>query len=76
MFTPDLIGNFVGGQIVKARFAVWQNLGDTPFEVYEVDPDGNIADAPSAEGSVSAVSGTWNEVTLDKPVEIKKNWCR
>ena len=74
MFTPELIGNFVGGQIVKARFAVWQNLGDTPFEVYEVDPDGYIADAPSAEGSVSAVSGTWNEVTLDKPVEIKKNY--
>lgn len=74
MFTPELIGNFVGGQIVKARFAVWQDLGDTPFEVYEVDPDGHIADAPSAEGSVSAVSGTWNEVTLDKPVEIKKNY--
>lgn len=74
MFTPELIGNFVGGQIVKARFAVWQNLGDTPFEVYEVDPDGHIADTPSAEGSVSAVSGTWNEVTLDKPVEIKKNY--
>lgn len=74
MFTPELIGNFVGGQIVKARFAVWQDLGDTPFEVYEVDPDGSIADSPSAEGSVSAVSGTWNEVTLDKPVEIKKNY--
>ena len=74
MFTPELIGNFVGGQIVKARFAVWQNLGDTPFQVYEMDPDGTIASSPSAEGSVSAVSGTWNEVTLDKPVEIKKNY--
>ena len=74
MFTPDLIGNFVGGQIVKARFAVWQDLGDTPFEVYEMDPQGNISSTPSAEGSVSAVSGTWNEVTLDKPVEIKKNY--
>lgn len=74
MFTPELIGNFVGGQIVKARFAVWQDLGDTPFQVYEMDPDGSIADSPSAEGSVSAVSGTWNEVTLDKPVEIKKNY--
>lgn len=74
MFTPELIGNFVGGQIVRARFAVWQNLGDTPFEVYEMDPQGNISSTPSAEGSVSAVSGTWNEVTLDKPVEIKKNY--
>lgn len=74
MFTPELIGNFVGGQIVKARFAVWQDLGDTPFQVYEMDPDGTIASSPSAEGSVSAVSGTWNEVTLDKPVEIKKNY--
>lgn len=74
MFTPELIGNFVGGQIVRARFAVWQNLGDTPFEVYEMDPQGNISSTPSAEGSVSAVSGTWNEVTLNQPVEIKKNY--
>lgn len=74
VFTPELIGNFVGGQIVRARFAVWVDLGDTPFQVYEIDPDGTIASSPSAEGSVSAVGGTWNEVTLDKPVEIKKNY--
>lgn len=75
MLTSDLIGNFVGGKIVKARFVVWKNLGNTAFEVYEVNPEGYItSEEPVAQGTVSAVSGAWNEVTLDKAVELKEGY--
>lgn len=74
MFTPDLIDNLVGGQMVKARFAVWLNLGNTTVEVFEVDPKGAIATTASAKGTVSAIADTWNEVTLDNPVTLKENY--
>lgn len=74
MFTPDLIDNLVGGQMVKARFAVWLNLGNTTVEVFEVDPEGAIATTASAKGTVSAIADTWNEVTLDNPVTLKENY--
>lgn len=74
MFRPDLIDNLVGGQMVKARFAVWLNLGNTTVEVFEVDPEGTISTTASAKGTVSAIADTWNEVTLDNPVTLKENY--
>lgn len=69
-FSEDVTSRFIGGQIVKVRFAVWNALGPSKVTVYKAEgtkaPE-EITSEPLAETVVG-----WNEVKLSQPVTIEK----
>lgn len=72
-FTTDMIGRMVGGQIVKARFAINGSIGASNVYIYEVDKNGDFKEACDPI-SVASTQDGWNEVELPTPVTIKEGF--
>lgn len=70
-FDTNVIGKFIGGEITKVRFALWKSVGATVLRVYEVTPGSDDFNEIYSQNIASTAAG-WNEITLDKPVTIKK----
>lgn len=69
-FTPATIGNFVGGQITKVRFAVNRSVGASKVTVSTVSFDGNTI-ITKAEVDVPSTEKGWNDVVLPAPVTVE-----
>lgn len=70
-FDTNVIGKFIGGEITKVRFALWESVGGSVLRVYEVAPGSDDFNEIYSQNIASTAAG-WNEITLDKPVTIKK----
>ncbi len=79
-FEPDMIGNFVGGEITKVRYAiadpttVIKKVFIREIDSYDdLDVDfGTCVAEVDMDDDFTAELG-WNDITLDDPVTIKEN---
>lgn len=74
ILTDEEIGNFVGGEITKMRFAVTTSVGASCVYIHPCMQEGNSISIgePIAQQEVASTKAGWNEVTLDTPVKIEE----
>ncbi len=73
LFEEDVIGNFVGGEIVRFRFALASEAYVSNAFIYEVPTDYDVPSEPIAIVEINeTLSDGWNDVELPEPVEIKE----
>ena len=73
VFTPDVIGNFVGGQITKVRFGLSEPVGPSSVYVATIDINSGVMSEHLAEARLETTASGWNDVTFDTPVTIEPN---
>lgn len=73
LLTSDMLTRFVGGQITKARFAVYDPWGASVLRIYKttkLEPhDDNLTEISTTD--VANVVKGWNDVTLAKPITVE-----
>ncbi len=78
LFDGNVIGNFVGGDIVRMRFALAKAIRISRAFIYTgwVDSSGNVEEGETlAEvtfGLASSTSVGWNDVELPEPIRIEE----
>lgn len=69
IFSEDLVKPYVGGQVTKVRFALWQSVGASKVCVYKCV--GTSAPELITSEPLDATVVGWNDVTLSTPVVIE-----
>lgn len=69
-FSEKVTARFVGGQIVKVRFALWESVGESNVSVYKAV--GTAAPELITTEPVAETVVGWNEVALSEPVTIEE----
>ncbi len=72
LFDEEVIGNFVGGDIMRFRFALQTSATVYSAFIYAVDAEGYLS-GPLASVSINKTcSAGWNDVELTTPVTIEE----
>ncbi len=74
LFEEDVIGHFLGGDIMRFRFALQYDTYVYSAFVYSVDSQGYLSTSPLAEVTInSTLPGGWNDIELPSPVTIEED---
>lgn len=70
VFSENLVKPYIGGEITKVRFALWETVGSAKVIVYKYV--GTSLPTPVATETIEKTVVGWNDVTLSTPVTIEE----
>ncbi len=78
-FDGEVISNFVGGQIMRFRFALGYATTVYDAYIYTVDSNGYLSSQPVAyvsfgDGAGETLPAGWNDVELPEPITIEEGY--